>query len=112
MPTSGIPMPACCARLRTVSSSQCSAGEAGASMTRTPMVLLAIHFDIASEISEPMKPKNAANTSRPLRLLPWRANQASRPVTYATIVSISTIARLVSTNKTMRFIDDEPIHSS
>ena len=36
-------------------------------MTRTPIIRLAVHFDSASEISEPPKPKTAANTNRPPR---------------------------------------------
>src|SRR5256885_7728940 len=53
-------------------------------MTRTPMVIFAIHLDMASEMKEPEKPKNAANTSRPPRLLPCTASQASRPSRRAT----------------------------
>ena len=34
-------------------------------MTRTPMERFAMNLDMASEMNEPAKPKNAANTSRP-----------------------------------------------
>src|SRR6267143_671198 len=73
-------------------------------MTRTPMVVFAIHFDRASEMNEPAKPKNAANTSRPPRLVPCTANQASSPRRRATTDSTRTIARLVARNNTMRFM--------
>jgi len=61
-------------------------------------------LDMASEMNEPAKPKKAANTSRPPRLWPCTASQASRPVTRATIDSTRTTARLVTRNRTMRFM--------
>src|SRR2546423_7357683 len=73
-------------------------------MTRTPMVIFAIHLDMASEMKEPEKPKNAANTSRPPRLLPCTASQASSPSRRATTDSTRTTARLVARNSTMRFM--------
>ena len=65
-PTSGMPMPACEASARTVPTSHSSFAFAGLSMTCTPIARLAIHFDMASEISAPPKPNTAANTSRPV----------------------------------------------
>ena len=47
-PTSGMPMPACWAWLRTVFTSQLSAAFAGWVMTRTPIIRLADHFEIAA----------------------------------------------------------------
>src|SRR2546430_5392915 len=73
-------------------------------MTRTPMVIFAIHLDMASEMKEPEKPKNAANTSRPPRLLPCTASQASSPSRRATTDSTRTTARVVARNSTMRFM--------
>ena len=64
-PTSGMPMPAFCAWLRTVATSHCSASLAGCAMTCTRIAILAIHLEISSEMNAPPKPKIAENTSRP-----------------------------------------------
>ena len=104
IPTSGMPTPTARAWCSTTESSHCSVASPGGSMTRTPMVIFAIHFDMASEMKEPEKPKNAANTSRPPRLLPCTASQASRPSRRATTDSTRTTARLVARNSTMRFM--------
>src|ERR1700722_9201200 len=104
IPTSGMPTPALSASECTVSSSHCSVAVSGWRMMRTPRVRTAIHFEIASEISAPPNPNSAANTSRPSRLPPCWASQASRPVTWATIDSTSTIARFVTTKRNMRFM--------
>jgi hypothetical protein len=37
----------------------------GWSMMRTPIMRLALHFDISSEMMAPPKPNTAANTSSP-----------------------------------------------
>ena len=71
MPTSGMPTPASAANFRTVSTSQNSVEFAGASITRTPIDFFAIHFEMASEISEPPKPITAAKISSEVRLRPW-----------------------------------------
>src|SRR2546423_15575516 len=76
-------------------------------MTRTPMVIFAIHLDMASEMKEPEKPKNAANTSRPPRLLPCTASQASSPSRRATTDSTRTTARVGARKSTMRFMAGE-----
>ena len=47
--------------------SQLSVALRGVSMTCAPVDILAIHFDIASEISEPEKPTTAEKTSKRLR---------------------------------------------
>src|SRR2546421_11647455 len=73
-------------------------------MTRCAMVIFAIQLDMASEMKEPEKQKNAANTSRPPRLLPCTASQASSPSRRATTDSTRTTARLVARNSTMRFM--------
>src|ERR1700685_3886048 len=105
MPTSGMPMPACWARPRTIVSSRCSEELADCgSMTTTPIVRFAIHLDMASEMSEPEKPKKAAKTRSPERLCPWDASQRSRPSSCAAIDSTRTIARLVARKRSMRFM--------
>src|SRR5438105_3361282 len=104
IPTSGMPMPAARAWLATTPTSHCSVALPGWSMTRTPMDVLAIHFDRASEMNEPAKPKKAAKTSSPPRLLPWACSQRSSPIRWATTDSTRTMARLVARNSTMRFM--------
>ena len=65
MPTSGMPMPDSRAWTFTVSSSHDSTASRGLSMTRTPIMRLALHLDISSEMIAPPKPNTAANTSSP-----------------------------------------------
>src|SRR5258708_6510540 len=73
-------------------------------MICTPIECFAMVLERASEMNEPMKPKNAANTSSPKQLWPCAASQVSSPVRRATIDSTSTTARLVRRNRKMRFI--------
>jgi hypothetical protein len=56
-------MPAAWDCCRTVSTSHSSAGEAGLSMTRAPIIRFAIHLDSAREMKEPPMPKTAQKTS-------------------------------------------------
>ena len=63
MATSGMPMPAFCARRCTDDTSHASASFAGCVITCAPVDHLAIDFDISSEMIEPVKPTTAENTS-------------------------------------------------
>ena len=56
-------------------------------MTCAPVDILAIHFDIASEISEPEKPTTAENTSNAPRssCVPSGVNTFVTPKTLSTI---------------------------
>ncbi len=65
-----MPMPAVSACLRTVLTSHCSASLRGLRITCTPMAILAIHFEISSEMKEPPKPRIAENTSSAPRFRP------------------------------------------
>src|SRR5258706_12578625 len=104
MATSGMPILACCACLRTVSTSQCSASVRGASMTFAPVMNLADHFDIASETSAPPNPMTPANTSNApkLRPPPDCASMRSTPSSLIVMLRTNRTARLVIRNSTMR----------
>jgi hypothetical protein len=69
-----------------VFSNQLSAALRGWSITRAPVDILAIHFDIASEISEPEKPTTAENTSNAPRSssVPLFRSTCSTPNTLST----------------------------
>src|ERR1700742_1199386 len=71
---------------------------------RTPIMRLAVHLDSASEMSDPPKPKMAANTSKP----PVPPCAKCTPNTFSTMnrtrLSSASTAKLVSTNRKMRFI--------
>ena len=73
-------------------------------MTRTPIMRLAVHLDRASEIREPPKPKIAAKTSKP----PVPPCIKCTPNTFSTMnstrLSSARTARLVTTNRKMRFM--------
>ena len=65
-----MPMPAASAWRRTVSTSQRSASERGVSITSAPVMRLADHLEMASEMNEPPKPITKAKTSSDERLSP------------------------------------------
>jgi len=62
--TSGMPMPAWAACFCTVFTSQISASERGCMITCAPVLHLAIHLDMASDMNDPPKPKTAAKISK------------------------------------------------
>jgi hypothetical protein len=68
---------------------------------------LALHFDMASEISAPPNPKTAANTSNPKALPPWAAMYWSIPSTFMATDRTNTTARFVARNSRMRFMGCE-----
>ena len=106
MPTSGMPMPASCACCCTVFTSQLSAEFVGCVMTRTPIIRLADHFDMASEMNAPVKPTTAANTSSAprFRSTPCASRMPSKPISRRMTPSSTTTARLVTRNSAIRFI--------
>src|SRR3989338_1189757 len=98
-------MPATCACLRTVSTSQRSVGSIGFSITCAPTMRLADHLDIASETSEPAKPITADNPSTAVKLIPPVSSiQRSTPSRRNVILITNSTATLVKINKKMRFI--------
>ena len=74
-----MPMPAWVARRRTVATSQASSALAGWVITWAPVERLAMNLDMASEISEPPKPRMAAKTSSPTGSWPVLAMYWSMP---------------------------------
>ena len=74
-------------------------------MTRTPIIRLAVHFESASEISEPPKPNIAANTNRPPRPPCGNRTPNTRSMMKMTTLSRTSTARLVTMNRKMRFIN-------
>ena len=70
MPTSGMPMPALSANLRTVSTIQRSSAEPLPSMTCTPELHLATGLEISSEMMAPPNPMMKANPSSAPRFRP------------------------------------------
>ncbi len=111
MPTSGMPMPAFSACTRTVSTSQRSVAVDGWSMTRTPIIRLAVHLDMASEIREPVKPTTAAKASSdPMsRPTPWASRIRSMPSRRRTTPNTTMMAIFVTRNRKMRFIEVGPL---
>src|SRR5690554_2447185 len=71
MPTSGVLMPASRESSSTVSSSHFSVALLGVSMITVPVLRLAIHLEMNSEIIEPAMPKIKQKISRLLKLMPW-----------------------------------------
>jgi len=97
MATSGMPIPALSACRRTVCTSHISTSLAGEVMTRAPVRRLAVHLEIASEISEPPKPNTAAKITR-LRMsspTPCWSRIWPTPSRLSTMLRMKTIARLV-----------------
>src|ERR1700722_3383274 len=73
-------------------------------MTRTPIMRLAVHLDNASEMRDPPKPKMAAKTSKP-PVPPWNnCTPNTFSTTNSTRLSSASTARLVRTNRKMRFM--------
>jgi len=70
MPTSGMPIWAWSANLRTVSTIQRSSGEPEPSITRTPEVHLAMGLLMSSEMIAPPKPMTSAKPSSAPRFRP------------------------------------------
>ena len=105
-PTSGMPMPAACAWRCTAPTSQLSVALAGCEITRTPIMRLADHLEIASEKSEPVKPTTADRTSSlpRSRFEPCASRIELMPSRFSTMPSSNMIARLVARNSRIRFI--------
>ncbi len=76
MPTSGMPMPALSANLRTVPTIQASSGDCGLSIMRRPAVHLAIGLLISSEMIAPPKPMISAKPSRAVEVQPVGREEA------------------------------------
>ena len=70
MATSGIGRLARLANLATVSTNQTSVEDDGCSITRAPVLHLAIGLDINKEMKEPPKPISAAKASNMPKLSP------------------------------------------
>ncbi|CFN65342.1 Uncharacterised protein [Bordetella pertussis] len=106
MATSGRPMPARSASWCTVSSSQASRWLAGAlgSMTRAPVLHLAMGLLISSEMIAPVKPITAEKISRPVRFSPCAVRKRSTPRMRIVADSTTMTARLVIRNRKMRFM--------
>ena len=106
MPTSGMPMPDWSANLRTVSTIQASSALAGWLMTRTPEDILAIHLLMSSEIKAPPKPISKAKPSKAPKLRPLAVKNRFTPNKLATTPNTKTTARLVKTNRKIRFMSN------
>ena len=107
MPTSGMPIWAFSASLRTVSTIQASSafcGPSGPLMTRTPALHLATGLLINSEIIAPPKPMISAKPSKADRFSPLDVRKRFTPNRLATMPSTATTAMLVSKKSSMRFI--------
>ena len=107
MPTSGIPMPASRACRCTVPTSQLSVALPGWPITRTPIIRFAVHFEMASETNEPVKPTTAANASSlpRSRSTPRASSTLSSPSRRSTKPSSTMMARLVARNSRTRFMN-------
>ena len=105
IPTSGMPMPDLSANLRTVSTIQASSALAGCEMTFTPEVHLAIGLLISKEMMAPPKPMIKAKPSKAPRLSPLAVRKRFTPSKLATMPSTTTTAKLVKTNKKIRFME-------
>ena len=99
-----MPIPACSACRRTVSTSHCSVALRGCSITSAPVDALATHFDIKSEMNDPPMPNTKAKPNRTGRLSPERLMKVFSPSRFTTTPSTSMTARLVSRNNTTRFM--------
>ncbi|OPZ50600.1 MAG: hypothetical protein BWY90_01574 [Deltaproteobacteria bacterium ADurb.BinA014] len=104
--TSGMPMPAIVACFFTVSTSQISAVFLGEAITCAPVRRLAIHLDIAREISEPPKPKTAAKISKLyiFKFVPLSSRIRSTPKSRKTMLKTTSTAMLVKRNSKILFI--------
>ena len=73
-------------------------------MTRTPIMRFAVHFDRASEMRDPPKPKMAAKTSKPPVPPCIKCTPKIFSTMNSTTLSSASTARLVRTNRKMRFM--------
>ena len=108
MPTSGMPMPALSANLRTVPTIQASSGDWGLSIMRMPVVHLAIGLLISSEMIAPPKPMISAKPSNAVRFSPLAVRKRLTPSRLATMPSTATTITLVKTNRRIRFKLNSP----
>ena len=104
IPTSGIPIPALSASLRTVSTIHVSSLFWGSLITRTPELHFAIGLLISSEINAPPKPRRSEKPSKAGKFSPLAVKKRLTPSKLAIMPNTATMATLVSTNKKMRFM--------
>ena len=104
MPTSGVVMPAFCAKRSTVATSQAWVGSGEPLISCSLVVHLAIGLLISSEMNAPPKPITSAKPSSELRFSPLALRKRFRPNRLTVRPSTSITPRLVNTNKAMRFI--------
>ena len=99
-----MPMPACAARRRTVSTSQASSALRGFSITCTPIIRFAIHLEIASDTKAPPNPSTAPKTSSEVKLMPFSLSQGSMPSRRSVTLATARIAKFVTRNSRILFI--------
>ncbi len=102
--TSGSPMPARSASLRTVVSSQASSASRGWVITCAPVDHFAIVLDISSEMMEPVKPTISEKIISMPTSSPLAVRKRSMPNSRNVTDSTSNTARLVARNRKTRFI--------
>jgi hypothetical protein len=74
-------------------------------MTWTPIIFLAVHLDMASETNAPPKPIRAPKTSSEVKSMPCAFSQGSKPSSLSVTLATKRIAKLVTRNSRMRFMD-------
>ena len=90
--------------LVAVSTSHTSVDDDGCSMTRAPVLHLAMVFDMSSEMKAPPKPITAAKASSMPRFRPLAVRKRLTPSRLATTLSTSMTARLVARKSRTRFM--------
>ena len=105
IPTSGMRMPALSANLRTVSRIHASSALPGWVISLTPALHLATGLEISNEMIAPPNPMIKANPSSEPRFNPAGVRKRLTPSRLATIPSTTTTARLVATNRKIRFMN-------
>ena len=104
IPTSGMPMPDLSASFFTVSTNHFSSALLGCAMTCTPELHLATGLLMSKEMKAPPKPMMRAKPNKAVKSKPLEVRKRLTPNTLATTPNTNTTARLVSTNKIMRFM--------
>ena len=104
IPTSGMPIPDLSANFLTVSTNHFSSALLGCAMTWTPELHLATGLLMSKEMKAPPKPMMRAKPNKAVKSKPLGVRKRLTPKTLATTPNTSTTAKLVKTNKIIRFM--------
>ena len=110
--TSGMPIPALVEKLRTVPTIQRCVGSVESLMMTALVLHLAMGLLISSEMIAPPKPINKEKASNVPRFRPLEVRNLLTPNRLAVMPSTSITARLVRTNRTMRFMAQTALNAA